>query len=196
MKKKRLVIFSSLLPLKIGNKEAANVILHQIINFLLLKNNYEIYYCLISDQKPENNQYSENVCKDLKEKGLLFKDPLLVQKKRVTFFKFIYYFLFNKPNKIFSGSEVQNKIYDHIGFKPDLVLAIWSELATHACAGLDCKKFNYSGNNQYDVYAAHYELKKLSNKLQNRKLNLINKIEFSIHQIYILIIQKSKKIKK
>lgn len=180
MKKKRLVIFSSLLPLTIGNKEAANVILHQIINFLLLKNNYEIYYCLISDQKPENNQYSENVCKDLKEKGLLFKDPLLVQKKRVTFFKFIYYFLFNKPNKIFSGSEVQNKIYDHLGFKPDLVLAIWSELATHACAGLDCKKFNYSGNNQYDVYAAHYELKKLSNKLQNRKLNLINKIEFSI----------------
>ena len=181
MKKKKLVIFSSLLPFTEGNKEAANVILHQIINLLLLKNKFEIHYCLISDNKPEKNKYSEKVFKDLQEKGLKFKDPLFVKNnKRINLFKFIYCFLFNMPNKIFSGSELKNKINSHLGFKPDLVLAIWSELATHACAGLDCKKFNYSGNNQYDVYAAHYELKNLTKKLQNKKISLINKALFFI----------------
>ena len=58
-------------------------------------------------------------------------------------------------------------------------------MATHACAGLDCKKFN-SGNNQYDVYAAHYELKNLTKKLQNKKISLINKALFFIK--YRLII--------
>ena len=142
MKSKKLVIFSSLLPCTEGNNEAANVILHQIIENLMLTNNFQIFYCLVADKKPEKNKYTDKVVKELKEKGLKFLPPLFVPKYKRNFFEIAYYFLSNSPDKIFAGSELQKKIDSHLGFRPDLVLPIWSELSTHACSRLKCKKFN------------------------------------------------------
>ena len=74
--------------------------------------------------------------------------------------------------------QVQDQILKHINFKPDILLTIWSELATHACSRLECKKFNYSGNNQYNVYAANYELSLLENNLKSKKETFIKNFVF------------------
>ena len=140
MKKKKLVISSSLMPFTLHNKEAANVIVHQIIKNLILEKKFEIYFCLISHNHPESNFYCRDVTRNLEKLGVTFLPPLIVPKyKKRSLLKKIFYLISGSPEKIFAGAEVQSKVVDHFGFKPDLLLAIWSELATHACSKVDCK---------------------------------------------------------
>ncbi len=183
MKKKKLIIAASLLPFTSGNQEAANVITHQIIKNLIKEDKFEIYFCLISHSNPEFNKYSEAEVDNLKKFGVRFLPPLLVPKfKRINILKKIGYMITKKPDKIFSGSEVQDKIYSHFGFQPDLYLAILSELATHAGSKLKCKKFNYSGNSQHNVYAARYELSTLEN---NSNSQILGKLNFKLRHFFI-----------
>ena len=167
------------MPCTFGSKEAANVIIHQIIENLVLTKKFNIFYCLITNKHFENNKYTELVINDLKKKGVQFLKPLIVENyKKKSLFNLLYYLLSGSPEKVFSGAELQNIIADHFTFKPDLVLTVWSEYATHACSKLKCKKFNYSGNSQYDVYAAHHELSILENLYRSRKTSFQKKLIF------------------
>tara|TARA_B100000886_G_scaffold338408_1_gene301154 strand:+ start:473 stop:1765 length:1293 start_codon:yes stop_codon:yes gene_type:complete len=185
-KKNKLIITASLMPFTLGNKEAANVITHQIIKNLIAEEKYEIYFCLISHEIPEKNTYSDSAANSLEKLGVKFLNPLIIPKyKKKSIIQKIGFILSGSPEKIFPGAEVQNKLANYFGFKPDLILVIWSELATHACSKIDCKKYNYAGNSQHDVYAARYELSELEFKSRSKRINILKQINFKLRHFFI-----------
>jgi glycosyltransferase involved in cell wall biosynthesis len=162
----KLLVISSVMPHVKSNFEAANVILHSILSELINSNSFELTYMYVNSTLPEIPMNAKSEIDELKDKGVKFLDPLLLEPNPPLHkhpFKLIKAFFF-KPEAILYGHGEGKKLLSLLnGHEIDAVMPVWSELGSNIASELPFLRFAYNGNPENKVFDAYYEIMRLAN---------------------------------
>lgn len=159
----RLLIVSGVWPHVVGNREAANVISHQVTHHLALSGRFDVGYCVINAHDTTMPEAAGPEVEALKALGVRFVGP--VRPPRVPAagagaagkLKAV---LAGRPDRLIVGTDAHDQLLQALGGElPDAVLAVWAEQAGYVVSQLPVTRFNYAGNPDHKVLEARMELR-------------------------------------
>jgi glycosyltransferase involved in cell wall biosynthesis len=172
--KPHIMILSGVWPHIKGNKEAANVICHEVASKMLDSGRFQMSYCVINAFNVSMPEIAGDEVAELKDSGMQFLGPLKIPVSPVAdqWWKKLIALFSRRLDKLLVGTGRHKLLIELPEFDmPDAVLVVWSEQAGYLASLMPCQRFNYAGNPDYKVLGARAEL-----DLRLGKLSLIRKI--------------------
>lgn len=157
-----LLIASGVWPHVVGNREAANVISHQLTEQLALSGTFAIRYCVINAFDTAMPAAAAAEVAALEALGVRFinavKPPLEPAAERGAFGK-LGAVLSGRADRLFVGTDCEELLLQSLGMeRPAASLVVWAEQAAYLVSRMPGLRFNYAGNPDHKVLAARMEL--------------------------------------
>lgn len=161
-RRKRVLVLSAVWPVLKGNKNAVEVVLHEIVRYLNAEPDFEVAFAQIGFAETPMSPAAQVSVDALKAAGVKFLPSILLQKSQPQPFLIRNYRrLFGKAEHFIPGLGQEAKITAacrEAGWTPDVVVPVWSELATAAASGLPWPVYAYYGNPDHKVLLANLTL--------------------------------------
>jgi len=158
-----VLVVSGVWPHTIKNREAANVVSHEITNALARSGRFELSYCVINAHETNMPLNAEAEVNRLRDSGVRFLDPImppLIPASGETVLGKCIALISGRPDKLIVGTDQHDRLVTALGERlPDAVLVVWSEQAGYLVSQINCLRFNYAGNPDHKVLAARTELR-------------------------------------
>ena len=163
-RKPKLLIVAGVWPHVRGNREAANVVAHEIASHLAAEALFEVGYCVVGAEAQLPASAGLPELDALRGRGLRFFDPIAVgpmPSLKPGLLPKLATVLAGRPDRLLHGVDQHEGLSTVVSqWQPDAVLTIWSELGGNMVGQLPVVRFNYAGNPEYKVFGARAELER------------------------------------
>ena len=158
-----LVIASGVWPHVAANREAANVISHEITAHLARAGRFDVRYAYVNSVASDLPAAAKPELEALSHLGVRFLEPVIVDPKPIgaeSLFTRAVTLLRGRPERLLTGTDRTEALLAAMdGEPPDAVLTIWAETASNLVAGIDGSlKVTYAGNPDHKVLDARLDL--------------------------------------
>jgi glycosyltransferase involved in cell wall biosynthesis len=158
----RILVLSETLPMVAGNMRAAEVVVHEICRFLAAETDFEVAFAEIGLAESTKSAAAQAGIDGLMANGVRFLDRIrLVTEKPRPFPIRVLLNLLGPGDHLIPGLGQEDKIIAvcrSAGWIPDIVIPIWSEVATAAASRLPWPVYAYYGNPDHKVVLANLRL--------------------------------------
>lgn len=160
--KQRVVVVGGVWPYKEGNRQAANVITHQILYHLGREKRFALSYQYVGWAQEEVPPQGEKDLDDLIAQGvdilppLILSKPIRLSRRLVPLLPRLLRGRYDAVAVEAGWRPALASVLDRLA--PDLVLTVWSEIAQNLLGPLRYRKIAYAGNPDHKVLAANQEL--------------------------------------
>jgi len=164
---KNLLILSGTYPAFSKGKQAANYTTFQIIDSLLKKKKFKIYFMRVGDKAEFLSNKDKKDIDVLKKKGVFFFRDFICKNLKNSLALKICKLVYD-PKSYFIGYQNKDRFKSKINnYKFDCTLTVWSEISTQLISHLNLvKKIAYYGNVDnkiiYSIWRIRLYLKKIS----------------------------------
>ncbi|MQX37415.1 glycosyltransferase [Roseospira navarrensis] len=158
-----LLIASGVWPHVVANREAANVISHEITHELARSGAFRITYAFVGPEVAAIPAAAQTEIEALRALGVEFLEPVIVPATSAGArgpAKRLMCALRGRPERMLTGIDGGPALMRALGDRrPDAALTLWSETATNLVSTLPVpRRFSYAGNPDHKVLDARLDL--------------------------------------
>lgn len=176
----RVLCMSGVWPHITANREAANVICHQIVKHLALDGRFEVIFGVINHDEPRWPEAAIGDREELERLGVVFHQAVVLPRaseRRGSRARAALAVLKPQPERLIPGAADASALLPLITrSSPDVLLTIWSELATAAASSLPIPKMAYYGNPAHKLAAAQVEFVRRFGDASPRRRAVANRL--------------------
>jgi hypothetical protein len=159
--KPHLLVLSGVWPHVVGNREAANVIAHEIVSQLADSGRFRLTYGVINARDTARPEAAAPEIDRLAARGVRFLEPVRISAVAIAnrWWQKLIAIAAGRPDRVVVGIDRHPELISRLaGDMPDAVMVIWAEQAGYVASQLPCIRFNYAGNPDHKVLAGRLEL--------------------------------------
>jgi glycosyltransferase involved in cell wall biosynthesis len=161
-----IVVLGGVWPHIGANREAANVVSHQLLHQLAESNRFRITFQFLNWTAADIPERAQQELDELATQGVSFAQPIILGHSQKTMTQRLassgWRLALGDFAALTTGAKHRPFVAAALNrLAPDLLLTIWSELAQNLVGPLPNRKIAYAGNPDYKVFTANRNLRAL-----------------------------------